>query len=70
MDLSGEVADPGNLPPGCSFHPRCAFALEACKQAVPELIRQTDGRTVACIRCGKDPAGPQETPAAQKGEPA
>jgi oligopeptide/dipeptide ABC transporter ATP-binding protein len=66
MELSGEVADPGNLPPGCSFHPRCGFCIEACKQAVPALKKQTDGRTVACIRCGEEPLGPQETPTAQE----
>jgi peptide/nickel transport system ATP-binding protein len=70
MDLSGEVADPGNLPPGCAFHPRCTFCLEACKRKVPELIRQTDGRTVACIRCGTDPVGPEHTPTVQEGASA
>jgi len=69
MDLSGEVADPGNLPKGCSFHPRCGFCIEACKKAVPELITQTDGRKVACIRCGKDPVGIQE-PTTLSGESA
>jgi len=52
MDLSGEVADPGNLPAGCAFHPRCSMGIDACKGAVPPLTEQTDGRTVACIRCG------------------
>ena len=39
--LKGEVADPGNLPPGCAFHPRCPLAEETCRRQVPEL-RQTD----------------------------
>lgn len=69
MDLSGEVADPGNLPPGCAFHPRCGFCIEACTKIIPPLIQQSDGRTVACIRCGTDPVGPVETPTVRKGEP-
>ncbi len=36
--LSGEVADPGNLPSGCSFHPRCQYAQDRCRQETPELI--------------------------------
>ena len=36
--LSGEVADPGNLPGGCAFHPRCRYAEDRCRQEIPELI--------------------------------
>jgi peptide/nickel transport system ATP-binding protein len=35
--LTGEVADPGNLPGGCAFHPRCRYAQERCKQEAPTL---------------------------------
>ncbi len=50
MELSGEVADPAKLPPGCSFHPRCTFCIDRCKEAVPELVSGENGRQVACIR--------------------
>lgn len=53
MDLSGEVADPGNLPDGCAFNPRCSVCVDECKSQVPELIAQPDGRTVACHLHGK-----------------
>ena len=36
--LSGEVADPGNLPDGCAFHPRCRYAEDLCRQETPGLI--------------------------------
>ena len=36
--LSGEVADPGNLPPGCAFHPRCRYAEDRCRREIPELV--------------------------------
>jgi len=48
MELSGEVADPGNLPDGCAFHPRCGVCMDACGKRVPELLSQNDGRVVAC----------------------
>ncbi|MCY4078852.1 MAG: ATP-binding cassette domain-containing protein [Caldilineaceae bacterium] len=36
--LAGEVADPGNLPAGCAFHPRCRYAEDRCRQEAPELV--------------------------------
>ena len=48
FDLSGEVADPANLPPGCAFHPRCAACFEQCDTRRPELIEVRHGRSVAC----------------------
>ena len=30
--LRGEVADPSDPPPGCSFNPRCPFAEEICRR--------------------------------------
>jgi oligopeptide/dipeptide ABC transporter ATP-binding protein len=46
--LSGEVADPSNAPPGCAFHPRCAYAEDRCRQDVPELIEIEPGHHVRC----------------------
>jgi len=48
MNISGEVADPGNLPPGCAFAPRCEFSIPQCEQKIPELEHRPDGRYVAC----------------------
>ncbi len=50
MQISGEVADPGNLPPGCAFCPRCEACCAPCDKAVPDLLRMPDGRFVACHR--------------------
>jgi oligopeptide/dipeptide ABC transporter ATP-binding protein len=47
-ELSGEVADPGNLPPGCSFNPRCGDCFEPCDKVSPRLITIEDGRDVSC----------------------
>jgi oligopeptide/dipeptide ABC transporter ATP-binding protein len=35
--LAGEVADPGKLPPGCAFHPRCPQCFTPCQEHCPEL---------------------------------
>lgn len=50
MALSGEVADPGNLPPGCAFAPRCEICGDPCNLRVPELVEMPDGRFLACHR--------------------
>lgn len=39
--LAGEVADPGNLPSGCAFHPRCPQCLAPCQEHRPELKTAT-----------------------------
>jgi len=48
MNLSGEVADPGNLPPGCAFSPRCDVCIDLCNQQIPDLVKMPDGRSLAC----------------------
>ncbi|MDN5851420.1 MAG: ABC transporter ATP-binding protein [Actinomycetia bacterium] len=38
-----------DLPEGCSFHPRCPFAHDACRSAVPPLALRSPGRAAACV---------------------
>jgi peptide/nickel transport system ATP-binding protein len=48
---TGARGEPPNMarpPTGCRFHPRCPFAAERCRTAVPELIDIGGGRKVAC----------------------
>ena len=35
--VRGETPSPVSPPPGCPFHPRCPYAIPACKEAVPPL---------------------------------
>ncbi|MCB0113047.1 MAG: ABC transporter ATP-binding protein, partial [Caldilineaceae bacterium] len=35
--LEGDVADPSNVPAGCSFHPRCPHAQAICRTDEPSL---------------------------------
>ena len=45
--LQGDVPSPVNPPSGCSFHPRCPFALDRCTEEEPRL--EYDGKHgVAC----------------------
>ena len=48
--IPGNVPNPLNLPPGCSFEPRCKFAVPECSQAVPPLEDTGGGHTARCIR--------------------
>ena len=39
-----------NMPAGCSFAPRCRFAIEQCIEEAPTLEDTGDGHTAACWR--------------------
>jgi peptide/nickel transport system ATP-binding protein len=47
--LAGDPPDPTALPSGCTFHPRCAVATEACSVVDIELIDASPGRRAACV---------------------
>ncbi|MEP6971318.1 MAG: ABC transporter ATP-binding protein [Betaproteobacteria bacterium] len=48
--IPGEVQDPVAAQVACVFAPRCAYAQQACRDAVP-VLRAIDGqRQVACFR--------------------
>jgi oligopeptide transport system ATP-binding protein len=51
--LEGDPPSPTNPPRGCAFHPRCSYAIEACKVQRPELEEKEANRIAACIRVGE-----------------
>jgi peptide/nickel transport system ATP-binding protein len=53
VPVSGEVPNPINAPSGCTFHPRCPFATDRCKQEAPAL-RDTGRAKVACHAVEED----------------
>jgi oligopeptide/dipeptide ABC transporter ATP-binding protein len=46
--IPGRPADPANLPAGCAFAARCAFASDRCRAQDPPLVADPNGREVAC----------------------
>ena len=47
MVLKGELPSPLNPPSGCTFHPRCPWAMDVCKKAPPATLPH-EGSLVAC----------------------
>jgi peptide/nickel transport system ATP-binding protein len=48
--LAGDPPDPRELPPGCSFSPRCPRVVDDCAAQEPPLLELGQGRRAACIR--------------------
>ena len=46
--VAGEVPNPLNPPPGCTFHPRCPHADARCRRERPEPRPAADGVFAAC----------------------
>lgn len=46
--IPGDPASPETRPAGCAFHPRCTFAEDSCRVAVPPLEAVTVDRDSAC----------------------
>ncbi|HUX40638.1 MAG TPA: ABC transporter ATP-binding protein [Rectinemataceae bacterium] len=46
--IEGVVPGPFETPHGCSFAPRCGYAMDVCVEKVPELEEFPGGRSVRC----------------------
>jgi peptide/nickel transport system ATP-binding protein/oligopeptide transport system ATP-binding protein len=47
--IKGVVPNPGNLPSGCSFHPRCPRTSESCRNQIPKMREILSGHWVRCF---------------------
>ncbi len=47
--IPGVVPSLGNMPPGCAFEPRCRFATEDCRRAIPPLFDVDAKHKSRCI---------------------
>jgi peptide/nickel transport system ATP-binding protein len=48
--IPGRTPAPGVRPDGCRFNDRCSFAVDACREQVPELRMLATDHEVRCIR--------------------
>ena len=48
--IPGSPPDLRRLPPGCSFAPRCAMVLDACRKDFPKPVFPGPGRMARCLR--------------------
>jgi oligopeptide/dipeptide ABC transporter ATP-binding protein len=46
--IDGQPPDLWNLPPGCSFAPRCKFVIDKCAEEAPPLRQIENGHGSAC----------------------
>ena len=47
--IPGGIPDAKQMPPGCRFAPRCAFATDRCGAEMPELKTVVEGRQIRCF---------------------
>ncbi len=50
--IPGEPPDLTSPPPGCPFHPRCQYAIDICRQEMPEYREVEKGHYIRCHRYG------------------
>jgi peptide/nickel transport system ATP-binding protein len=55
VKIKGDLPSPINLPPGCTFHPRCLYKKDICKAEVPEFKEVEPGHFVHCHFAGELP---------------
>ena len=52
--IKGLIPDPSNLPTGCTFHPRCLYAIEKCSKEKPKKIFANKKHFVECHLYNED----------------
>ena len=50
--VPGDSPDPGFLPPGCRFEPRCLDRFEICRKREPGPVFRGEGHAVSCFKFG------------------
>ncbi|MEU0555058.1 dipeptide/oligopeptide/nickel ABC transporter permease/ATP-binding protein [Dactylosporangium sp. NPDC006015] len=51
--IPGRPVEPGEVPAGCAFAPRCGYADEQCRREEPPLETDATGARVACWHVGE-----------------
>lgn len=50
VQITGQIPDPANLPPGCTFNPRCPSALDLCRSFNPVMVEKEKQHFVQCYK--------------------
>lgn len=67
--LPGDPPDPSALPSGCTFHPRCAVALDVCSTQDQVLRAADPTHRAACVHLDAPGPAPQPSAPAAEGAP-
>ncbi|MGC8670856.1 MAG: ABC transporter ATP-binding protein [Thermoprotei archaeon] len=59
--IKGEIPNAMDVPPGCSFNPRCPYATDKCRTEEPKLREVSPGHWVACHYAEEIAKGRKET---------
>ncbi len=46
--IPGNVPNPGDMPQGCAFNPRCPEAMDVCRREMPDLLETKPRHLVRC----------------------
>jgi oligopeptide/dipeptide ABC transporter ATP-binding protein len=60
--LQGEMPSALQPPTGCSFHPRCAYAVDRCRVEMPQLLADEKAHATACHRASELPPADDVVP--------
>ena len=60
--LPGDIPSPINPPPGCRFHTRCPYAIDACRKVEPPLVEIKPNHFAACIRISPEQPDIEKVP--------
>lgn len=62
--IQGEIPSPLAPPSGCTFHPRCPFAMDVCRSVKPGKRPVSEGHFAACHLIGDADSDGKQTPTA------
>ncbi|UCC63805.1 MAG: dipeptide ABC transporter ATP-binding protein [Anaerolineae bacterium] len=62
VESTGEIPSPVNVPLGCSFHTRCPYVMDICKQVDPVMVETEAGHMTRCHLFEQPVEGPQPVP--------
>jgi oligopeptide/dipeptide ABC transporter ATP-binding protein len=68
VTVGGTVPHVSELPPGCSFNPRCSLSFAPCRERIPPMVAVGPGHAAACFARG--PEGDAAGRALEPGEAA